>query len=125
MIVKYRRFTPHELEYTLYDLQRIYTELGGAEQTETDWWDMEVTWKMDIDGKRVVSIGSGFGNMIDIPVEYTQLLCTMEHFRKAFGNDKTPEKEILQKLSHYDVHRTLKYPLVAHYQKKIAELNRF
>lgn len=125
MLVKYRQFTREEIEYTLYDLQRIIMELDPIKGVGVDWTDVYVSWKMDTDGNRIVSIGFGFGETIDVPVEHTQQLCTMEHFRKAFGNDKTPKKEIFMKLSHYDVHRTLKYPLIAYYQKKIAELNRF
>jgi hypothetical protein len=125
MLVRYRQFTHEEIEYSLYDLQRIIMELDPIKGVSVDWTNVYVSWKMDTDGNRIVSIGFGFGESMDIPVECTQLLNNMEHFRKAFGNDKTPEKEIYMKLAHYDVHRTLKYPLIAYYQKKIAELNRF
>ncbi|MNM24733.1 hypothetical protein D3C81_351700 [compost metagenome] len=121
----HRYLTLAEIGYTEEQIELIFAQLGKDKPTA--WYDTTIIWSMDTDGKRYVFVQVGDPE-IALTIEHTTLMKTMEDFRKAFRDDEgeeLPTNNIIDKLALFDVQRSLKWPLMAYYQSKIADLARF
>jgi len=120
----HRKFDLNNIDFSAEEVETIVKHVLDLDYRPAGWYDYSFIWSTDHTGNRHVFLQLG-DHELAFQVEHTTLLSTMKDFRKAFGGDGIKDEQVIDKLARYDFHRALKYPLVAYYQKKIAELSRF
>lgn len=119
-----RMFEPDQIEYSIEDIKLIV----GSTVRHINVHDLPVysaMWFIEPDLTRTVVLRIDHLIMIEFKVSPAADFCTMAHFRNGFGGEGVKDKVVLDQLARYDLHRMLKYPIIAHYQAKIAELNKY